>query len=138
MNQHNIDLDKQLQPDLPETMADASHMAQVFTNLAMNAEHAMYAAHGHGTLRIMTRQVGDAIQITFEDDGPGIPSELLSKVFVPFFTTKEPGEGTGLGLSTCDGIIKRHGGNIQVESEAGKGAKFTVVIPLLDRHPENF
>ena len=94
----------------------------------------MHAAHVGGTLQIITLQADAKIHIIFKDDGPGILTEHLTKVFTPFFTTKEVGEGTGLGLSICDGIIKRHGGTIYVESEPGEGAKFTVELPLTDRH----
>ena len=134
IDRSNIRLEKQLQLNLPKTMVDANQIQQVFSNLMINAEHAMHAACIDGTLQIITVQADNRIRIIFKDDGPGIPAEHLAKVFTPFFTTKEVGEGTGLGLSICDGIIKRHGGRIYVESGPGEGATFTVELPLTDRH----
>jgi len=73
---------------------------------------------------------GDAIVVEVTDNGPGIPSANLSRIFDPFFTTKAVGRGTGLGLSICYGIIKKLGGDIEVESQVGKGTSFRVRIPL--------
>ena len=70
------------------------------------------------------------MRILFEDDGSGIPQEHLEHIFDPFFTTKDVGEGTGLGLSVSYGIIRDHGGDIRVESEAGRGARFIISLPL--------
>jgi len=66
----------------------------------------------------------------FQDDGPGIPPDILPKIFDPFYTTKRPGRGTGLGLSICKAILREHGGNVEVTSGAGGGAVFTVSIPV--------
>ncbi|MDO8751100.1 MAG: PAS domain S-box protein [Dehalococcoidia bacterium] len=125
----NIEVVKDLQPDLRNGLADRNQIQQVFLNLILNAEQAMLAAHGRGTLLLRTRQVGDTVVVTIADDGPGIAQEHLSRVFDPFFTTKPEGKGTGLGLSVSYGIIQEHGGNIQVASEVGKGAVFTVALP---------
>lgn len=119
----------ELQPDLPQTMADFNQMQQVFTNLIMNAGHAM--GRGGGNLTIKTQQAADALRIIFKDDGPGISREHISKVFDPFFTTKERGKGTGLGLSICYGIVMEHGGKLTAASESGAGATFTVELPLI-------
>ena len=89
-----------------------------------------------GRLEISTSYAdGDNIEILFSDSGPGIRKEIIGKIFDPFFTTKAPGVGTGLGLSVSYGIIKEPGGDIRVDSQEGKGARFTVRIPVRDyRH----
>ncbi len=100
-------------------------------NIIVNAESAMLGAHNKGTLTITTKQVDDIVRITITDDGPGISSKDINRIFTPFFTTKEVGKGTGLGLSICHGIVKEHGGNIFVESELGKGTTFTIELPVV-------
>lgn len=119
-----------LAPDLPMVMGDASQLMQVFLNIVFNAEYFMGKAHGGGTLTIVTEQVKNSIRITFSDDGPGIPREIIQQIFTPFYTTKDVGEGTGLGLSICHGIITRHGGRIWAESKPGEGATFIIDIPV--------
>lgn len=131
MKVNNVELSRELQPDLPRTMADFQQLQQVFLNIVVNAEQAMTKAHGRGRLLVKTGQAGPMIRTVFADDGPGIPQENLSKIFDPFFTTKEPGKGTGLGLSICSGIVQEHGGHMWVESEEGNGSTFTVEIPLV-------
>ena len=127
-----IELRKKFQADLPEILADPYQLQQVFLNLVINAEQAMAETEG-AALSITTERVGDALRIVVADNGPGIPKELLSKILDPFFTTKEVGAGTGLGLSVCYGIVKEHGGELRVESEQGHGATFTVELPLTSR-----
>ena len=85
---------------------------------------------GHGTIRIQTRAEPQGVVLRFEDDGPGMPPDVLSRIFEPFFTTKAVGKGTGLGLSISHGIVARHGGQMQVESRIGEGARFTIRLPL--------
>lgn len=125
----NIQVDTRFAPDLPEIMANAFDLQQVFLNIIVNAEYAMLEAHGKGTITITTERVGDIIRASLADDGPGISKENLGHVFDPFFTTKEVGKGTGLGLSICYGTITEHGGKIYAESEPGKGATFIVELP---------
>ena len=125
----NIELKKNFGADLPQIHADPHQLQQVFLNLVINAEQAMTAAHGRGSLSITTKRVGDTLQVVVADDGPGIPDELISQIFNPFFTTKDVGAGTGLGLSVCYGIVKEHGGQMRVESEQEKGTTFTVELP---------
>ena len=125
----NIELKKNFGADLPQIHADPHQLQQVFLNLVINAEQAMTAAHGRGSLSITTKRVGDTLQVVVADDGPGIPDELISQIFNPFFTTKDVGAGTGLGLSVCYGIVKEHGGQMRVESEQQKGTTFTVELP---------
>jgi PAS domain S-box-containing protein len=131
MKVSNIQVEVELQPDLPMTMADFHQMQQVFMNITVNAEQAMVQAHGRGRFVVKTQNVGGMIQITFADDGPGIPEENLQRIFDPFFTTKDVGKGTGLGLSICYGIVQAHSGRIYARSELGKGTTFVVEIPIV-------
>lgn len=127
----NIEVVKQLAPDLPATVADAGQLQQVFLNLIVNAETEMSLARGHGKLTVKTQRIGDIIRISFKDDGRGIASEKLEKIFEPFFTTRQVGQGTGLGLSVCYGIVSQHNGKIYAESKPGRGATFIVELPIV-------
>jgi signal transduction histidine kinase len=102
-------------------------MEQVFVNLFNNAADAM--PHG-GKLCIRSYLLEEAIIVEVEDTGVGIDKNVINKIFHPFYTTKDRTEGTGLGLSVAKDIIELHGGLITVESEKGKGAKFTIVLKL--------
>jgi PAS domain S-box-containing protein len=126
----NIEVDRQFASDLPEIMVDYFQMQQVFLNIIINAEYFMTEAHNKGTLTITTKRLDNIVRISFSDDGPGIPKENLSRIFNPFFTTKEVGKGTGLGLSICHGIVTGHGGNIYAKNQPGKGATFVVELPI--------
>jgi two-component system NtrC family sensor kinase len=123
-------IDLALDPQLPQLKFDVDKMKQVFLNLLMNASQA--CKDGRGLIRISTiyRPEARQVQIVFGDNGAGIPPELMGRIFDPFFTTKKTGEGTGLGLSVSYGIIKDHGGDIQVESEPGQWTRFTIILPL--------
>jgi len=88
------------------------------------------AIEKNGTIVISTRADQNHIIIEIEDDGPGIKKDILDKIFDPFFSTKEPGQGTGLGLSVSYGIIHEHNGDIRVQSTPGYGARFTITIPV--------
>jgi two-component system, NtrC family, sensor kinase len=111
--------------DLPAISIDPNQMLEAFINIIINAIDAM---SGGGTLRVTTLKMdGEGkIEIRFTDTGCGIPKEHLEQIFDPFFTTKEPGKGTGLGLAVTYGIVERHQGTIDVESEVGKGTTFTI------------
>jgi two-component system NtrC family sensor kinase len=126
----NVEVNLDLAPNLPETMADPHQLQQVFLNLIVNAEHAMIDAHGKGLLRLSTKSEPGVILVFFSDDGPGIPNENLRRIFEPFFTTKAVGKGTGLGLSICQGIIGEHGGRIDVVSTIGRGTTFIIELPI--------
>ncbi len=126
-----IEVETNLDPDLPETLADSGQLGEVFLNIIANAETEMNLAHGRGKLRVRTRKREGNIQVSFEDDGPGISAENMKKLFQPFFTTREVGQGAGLGLSICYGIVAKHGGRIWAESEFGKGATLFVEIPII-------
>jgi PAS domain S-box-containing protein len=132
---NNIEIVRELDRNLPKTIADAHQLQQVFLNVITNAEHAMLQAHGRGRLVIRSRADLQSrnIIVEFVDDGPGIPESQLSKIFDPFFTTKEVGKGTGLGLSLSYGIIKEHGGNIYASSKPGEGATFVIELPIISK-----
>lgn len=119
-----------LAPTLPPVLADSYQLQQVLVNLIANAHHALTTVEGPRRLSICTTQDGESIRLTVEDTGPGISSEVLPRIFDPFFSTKRVGEGTGLGLSTAYSIVEAHGGHIDVQSEPGRGACFTVVLPV--------
>jgi PAS domain S-box-containing protein len=127
----NIKVVTKLTADLPYTLADPGQLQQVFLNLVLNAETEMKLAHGQGTLLVKTDCTDDTIVISFKDDGPGISPKNLSNIFDPFFTTRKVGEGTGLGLSVCHGIVSEHNGRIYVRSKPGKGATFVVELPVV-------
>jgi two-component system, NtrC family, sensor kinase len=132
---NNIEIRRELDRNLPKTIADAHQLQQVFLNIVTNAEQAMLEAHGKGILII--RAHADArnarIIVEFADDGPGIPETYLTKIFDPFFTTKEVGKGTGLGLSLSYGMIKEHGGNIYARSRLEEGSTFFVELPIISQ-----
>jgi two-component system, NtrC family, sensor kinase len=125
----SIELNVNLAPDLPLVECDPSQIEQVILSLVMNAIDAM--PHG-GTLRIASRHLVESAeaQIQVQDDGMGIPANVLPNLFEPFFTTKERGHGLGLGLAISRTIVERHLGHIDVQSEAGRGTTFTVTLPL--------
>jgi PAS domain S-box-containing protein len=127
---NNIDLKLSLSDTLLPTLADPHQLQQVFSNIVNNACDAL-AVTGGGTLTIRTEQNEKNLRVVFEDNGPGIDKENIKRLFDPFFTTKEVGKGTGLGLSIAYGIIEEHGGSIEVESEPGRGARFTVELPII-------
>ena len=124
----NIKITKQFQADVPRLLVDADQMQQVFMNILLNSADAM--ARDGGTLTIRTGSKNGIAQVSFTDSGCGIAKEHLSKLFDPFFTTKETGKGTGLGLAISYGIIQSHGGDIEVESEPGKGSTFRIKLPI--------
>lgn len=106
---------------------DASQIQQVMTNLILNAIQATDSA---GRVRVSASLASDRLRIAVRDNGNGIATDDLPKVFEPFFTTKDVGEGTGLGLPISHGIVREHGGEIQVESTLGEGSCFTVILPV--------
>jgi len=132
---NNIEISRELDKNLPKTIADAHQLQQVFLNILTNAEQAMLESHGKGRLNIGTRTDVQNARIIVEitDDGPGIPESYLTRIFDPFFTTKEVGKGTGLGLSLSYGMIKEHGGNIYARSRLGEGSTFVIELPIIGR-----
>ncbi len=125
---HNIEITKDLDPNLPKVPSDLQQINHVFMNLILNAAEAM---EGTGRLRVETLSAanGSRVVIRISDTGPGIPEDALPHIFEPFFTTKEQGKGTGLGLSLAYGIIENHDGRIWAESEKGRGTVFTIELP---------
>jgi len=130
LRKNNITVDFVPDTMLPLVSGDPHQLMQVFLNLILNAEQAMREVHDRGVLRIRMARQGDAVQVIFEDDGPGIAAEILPNIFDPFYTTKRPGRGTGLGLSISKAILREHGGNVEAASGSGGGAVFTVSLPL--------
>ena len=125
----SIDIRRAFAADLPEILMDVEKMKQVYMNILLNAKQAM--ADG-GTITIATSAApdADAVTIAISDTGVGIPPDKRDHIFDPFFTTKKTGQGTGLGLSISYGIVKEHGGDIQLESTPGKGSCFRLTLPL--------
>jgi PAS domain S-box-containing protein len=124
-NSH-IEIAKHFSASLPAAHGNASKLQQVFMNLILNARDAMPAG---GRLTIGTRTVDTSVVVDFADTGVGIAPENIARIYDPFFTTKEVGQGTGLGLALSYGIIQEHGGRIFVESRPGDGARFTIKLP---------
>ncbi len=137
----HITITVQTARDLHITLADPSQMDQVLMNLCLNARDAMPKG---GRLFLETRNIevteeycrlvpyaqpGSYVQLLVSDTGEGIPPEAIEQIFEPFFTTKKMGKGTGLGLATVYGIVKQHGGFLNVESEVGKGTTFQIYLP---------
>ena len=114
--------------DIPEVECMAAQLNQVFMNMLVNASHAI-GDGGRGTITIRTGTAGEMVWVEFSDTGKGIAPENLTRIFDPFFTTKPVGKGTGLGLSLSYGIVNKHQGRIDVESEVGKGTTFRISIP---------
>ncbi|MDY6892701.1 MAG: ATP-binding protein [Chloroflexota bacterium] len=129
------EISMELEPDLPLTFADFYQIQQVFLNIIMNAQQAISEVQDKGKILIKTRKVGEMIQVSFTDNGPGIPEHDTDKIFDPFFTTKEVGKGTGLGLSICFGIIQRHGGYLYARNNPDRGTTFFVEIPIVQEKP---
>jgi signal transduction histidine kinase len=113
--------------ELPKVDCQAGHLNQVFMNILTNAAQAIV---GEGNIWISARLVNDRVRVAVTDSGPGIPEKVLPQIFEPFFTTKEVGLGTGLGLAISLGVVRSHGGTIEVESPPGKGATFTIELPV--------
>jgi len=137
----NITITLDLAPDLPLILADPYQLQQVFINLLQNAWQAVSAAciEGHIRIRIEVAPSGfetpaseenKVVRIQVQDNGPGISGDILNRIFDPFFTTKPEGEGTGLGLSVCHGIVTEHGGHIWAESIPGGQTTFIIELPI--------
>ncbi len=125
---HQLELE--LEPSLPPILGNSTHLHQVVVNLVTNAAQAMPRG---GRLTVRTLLEGECVRLVVEDTGSGMGEEVSERVFLPFFTTKDVGEGTGLGLSVAHGIVAGHGGSIEVQSELGVGSRFTVSLPVPGR-----
>ena len=123
----NIELVRNFELDLPKLMLDADMMRQVFLNLINNAGDALING---GVITLSTALDGNWVKISVADDGVGMDSHQVQKIFMPFFTTKEVGKGTGLGLAISLSIVEGFGGHIEVQSKPGAGTTFTVALPV--------
>ncbi len=125
LHQNKITIKKSFDPKTPKVMVDEYQIKQAFSNVIKNAIEAM--PHG-GILKVFVYQMGGFARVSFEDNGEGIPKEVLTKIFEPYFTTKTTGSGLGLMISYR--ILKNHGGKIEVLSKEGEGTTFTLSFPL--------
>jgi two-component system, NtrC family, sensor kinase len=124
--QQSIEVRLDLDPTLPEVPADEPQVRQILVNLVVNALHAMEKG---GRLRVATQHRGAEVLLSVRDTGTGIPDDIKEKIFLPFFTTKDVDQGTGLGLSVVHGIVKSHRGRIKFSSRVGQGSEFRVYLP---------
>jgi len=136
----SIDKVCDLEPGLPEVLADPGQMEQLILNLAINARDAMPDG---GSLFIRTRLIREpepCVELLISDTGHGMSNEVRLRAFEPFFTTKEAGKGTGLGLAMVYGIVQQSGGNIELDTAPSAGARFRILLPVApessERHPE--
>lgn len=128
------ELSLELEQDLPNINCHPGELNQVFLNIIVNAAHAIeqkYQGKSIGSITIFTKKIGDQIQISIQDDGCGIPQDVITKVFDHFFTTKGVGKGTGQGLSISHSVVtEKHNGTINIESEEGIGTTFHISLPI--------
>jgi len=127
LSQRNVDLEMNLADDMPKIAAVPDQIKQVVLNILQNAEE---ATPDRGTITVSTEVRDSTIKLHIRDTGPGISPENIKKVFDPFFTTKSAVKGTGLGLSISHGIIKTHGGNIDIQSAPGEGTTMSITLPI--------
>jgi C4-dicarboxylate-specific signal transduction histidine kinase len=120
---------------VPDIWADHNHLQEVLLHVLQNAQHAMREAHTGGVLSISVQPTATGVRVEVKDDGPGIPPEHLPRIFNPFFTTKQPGDGRGLGLSVAHSIVTEHGGRIWAENIPEGGAVFTIDLPVGEPEP---
>ena len=145
-----IEIRQNIEPNLNAIFADPTQMHQVVMNLCTNSAHAM--GDTSGILKVELRNVdlsvkkaaqypelnpGPYVKLSISDTGHGMDSEILDRIFDPYFTTKEQDKGTGMGLAVVHGIIKGHGGVIQVQSKPGKGARFDIFFPVMEKQMES-
>jgi signal transduction histidine kinase/CheY-like chemotaxis protein len=141
----SIELRQGIASDLPVVMADPTQIHQIILNLCTNAAHAIEDEHGVITVELDSMNVikngckenkelslGPYVRLKISDTGVGIPMEIRDKIFDPYFTTREPGKGTGLGLAVVYGIVKDYGGAVSVESMPGRGATFNIRLPAVE------
>jgi signal transduction histidine kinase/CheY-like chemotaxis protein len=129
---HNIVVHCDLEPRLPATLADPHQIQQMVVNLLINAEQAIMGDRRQGHIEVRTRRASESwLLIEISDDGPGIPPEISSRVYDPFFTTKPLGIGTGLGLTVVRSLAEKHEGKVTFENLFGRGTKFTIHLPLV-------
>lgn len=125
-----VTVEKQFAPSLPAIAGNADQLHQVFLNLIVNAQQAMESQPAPRRLRLSAERVGEQLRVIVADNGPGIAPAIRSRIFDPYFTTKPAGQGTGVGLAVSLGIVESHGGTLTVDSPAGGGARFQVLLPI--------
>ena len=125
---NSVTLKLDLQP-LPKIVCNPNQLNQVFLNLIMNAKHAL-ADCANPTIKVASNVRDEVVHIRIADNGCGMPPEVVKEIFVPFYTTKPIGEGTGMGLAIAYGIVKDHGGKINVHSQEGRGTVFDIELPV--------
>jgi len=130
LSQKNVRVAFEAPRDLPPVEGDRKLLVQIFSNIIANAEQSIAGFRDSGNLAISFGRENEAVRVTFADDGAGIPPENLHRIFDPFFSTKRPGGGGGLGLTLCLAVAKEHGGTVKVESTPGAGATFHVLLPV--------
>ena len=128
LNGRRISVERNYAHNLPQILAVSDQMKQVFLNLLTNAADACHERGG--VVTVSTRQENDRVAVVIQDTGVGIKPSEMEHIFRPFFSTKSEVKGTGLGLSVSYGIVKKHHGEIRVESQPGEGATFTVLLPI--------
>ena len=138
----NVIIESSYSPDLPKIEVVPNDLSRAFLNIANNGCYAAHqksvelGEHFRPTLRVSTRDAGDQVEIRIEDNGPGISKEALPKIFNPFFTTKAPGSGTGLGLSlSYQIVVEQHKGTIRVETEEGEWTRLIILLPKVTPLP---
>ena len=130
---YDADLELALDPDLPKVACHIGELSQVWLNLIVNAAHAIKAKPDlpRGLITISTSSSNGMIDVTIADNGTGMSDDISTRIFEPFFSTKESGEGSGQGLAICQTIVtEQHGGDIQLWTESGQGSRFTVRLPI--------
>jgi PAS domain S-box-containing protein len=129
----NIKISLQPGSDLPLVWASPDHLHVVWLNLLINARDAVEETGREGWIRVSSFRRDDHVVVQVSDNGVGIPADEIDRIYDPFFTTKPPGKGTGLGLFTCYRTVQRHGGEISVDSQVGVGTSFDVALPIGER-----
>ncbi|MER9405729.1 PAS domain S-box protein [Mesorhizobium caraganae] len=124
-----VEIRTELTELLPNIWGDRDQLHQVITNLVVNAQQALLQVPHPRRLTIVTTEEGDGVEVLVADNGPGMPETVRARAFEPFYTTKLAGEGTGVGLSVCQGIVTAHDGSIELDSTEGSGARFTIRLP---------
>jgi two-component system NtrC family sensor kinase len=127
---NSISIDFLPEPSLPLFDGDANQLMQVFLNLMINAEQAIRSVRERGSIRVRMGHTGANLWVSFQDDGPGVPEDMLNNIFDPFYSTKRPGGGSGMGLSVAMGIVRNYAGRIDFQPAPGGGAVFTVTLPM--------
>ncbi|HVA71795.1 MAG TPA: ATP-binding protein [Candidatus Limnocylindrales bacterium] len=127
----HITVELETAAELPEVEADPNHMVQVLVNLIANAEQAIASVRDHGRILIHMGKAEDKAEVLIDDDGPGIPADMRSKIFDPFVTTRRASGGSGMGLAISLVIVKEHGGTIEAQSSPQGGARLRILLPAV-------